>query len=161
MKYSCGDNHHQCERLTALSKLYWGGTLIYHGRIWLLYSILISYSFSHDKTEMSSTVTRSQFNRAPLGCGGTGDSHHGCAANNLQQLMSYGPKSLRNVYNTLFESMPRRIKAVLKAKGDPTQYYQSVPNKVASATHILCKQKLLFWMWFIAINRLTALIFTA
>ncbi len=26
------------------------------------------------------TVTRSQSNRAPLGCGGTGDSHHGCAA---------------------------------------------------------------------------------
>ncbi len=25
-------------------------------------------------------VTRSQFNRAPLGCDGTGDSHHGCAA---------------------------------------------------------------------------------
>ncbi len=25
-------------------------------------------------------VTRSQSNRAPLGCGGTGDSHHGCAA---------------------------------------------------------------------------------
>ncbi len=29
-------------------------------------------------TEMTSTVTRSQSNRAPLGCGGTGDSHHGC-----------------------------------------------------------------------------------
>ncbi|KAG8541094.1 hypothetical protein GDO81_029718 [Engystomops pustulosus] len=27
-----------------------------------------------------STVTRSQSNRASLGCGGTGDSHHGCAA---------------------------------------------------------------------------------
>ncbi len=26
-------------------------------------------------------------------------------------------------------------------------------------THILCKQKLLFWMWLIAINRLTALLF--
>ncbi len=25
-------------------------------------------------------VTRYQSNRAPLGCGGTGDSHHGCAA---------------------------------------------------------------------------------
>ncbi len=30
-------------------------------------------------TQMSSTVTRSQSNRAPLGCGGTRDSHHGCA----------------------------------------------------------------------------------
>ncbi len=25
-------------------------------------------------------VTRSQSNRAPLACGGTGDSHHGCVA---------------------------------------------------------------------------------
>ncbi len=31
-------------------------------------------------TQMASTVTRSQSNRAPLWCGGTGDSHHGCAA---------------------------------------------------------------------------------
>ncbi len=31
-------------------------------------------------TQMASTVTRSQSNRAPLGCGGTGDWHHGCAA---------------------------------------------------------------------------------
>ncbi len=31
-------------------------------------------------TQMASTVTRSQSNRAPLGCGRTVDSHHGCAA---------------------------------------------------------------------------------
>ncbi len=31
-------------------------------------------------TQMASTVTRSQSNRASLWCGGTGDSHHGCAA---------------------------------------------------------------------------------
>ncbi len=30
--------------------------------------------------QLASTVTRSQSNRAPLGRGGTGDSHHGCAA---------------------------------------------------------------------------------
>ncbi len=30
---------------------------------------------------MASTVTRSQSNRAPLGCGGTGDSHHGWGSN--------------------------------------------------------------------------------
>ncbi len=29
-------------------------------------------------TQMASTVTRSQSSRAALGCGGTGDSHHGC-----------------------------------------------------------------------------------
>ncbi len=31
-------------------------------------------------TQMASTVTRSQSNRAPLKCGRTGDLHHGCAA---------------------------------------------------------------------------------
>ncbi len=31
-------------------------------------------------TQMASTVTRSQSNTAPLGCGGMGDSHYGCAA---------------------------------------------------------------------------------
>ncbi len=31
-------------------------------------------------TQMGSTFTRSQSNRATLGCGGTGDLHHGCAA---------------------------------------------------------------------------------
>ncbi len=46
---------------------------------------------------MASTVTRSQSNRAPLGCDGTGDSHHGCAADKSAALrdaiMSIGPKS--------------------------------------------------------------------
>ncbi len=36
--------------------------------------------FQKDFTQMASTVTRSQSNGAPLGCGGTGDSHHRCAA---------------------------------------------------------------------------------
>ncbi len=31
-------------------------------------------------TQIASTVPRYQSNRAPLGCGGTGDSYHGCAA---------------------------------------------------------------------------------
>ncbi len=52
-------------------------------------------------TQMASTVTRSQSNRAPLGCGGTGDSHHGCAADKSAATVmlscQYGPKSLRNV----------------------------------------------------------------
>ncbi len=46
--------------------------------------IISDWFLEHDKefffTQMASTVTRSQSNRSPLGCGGTGDSHHGCAA---------------------------------------------------------------------------------
>ncbi len=45
-------------------------------------------------------------NRALLGCGGTGDSHHRCAAkkicsNCVMLSCHYEPKSLRNVSNTL------------------------------------------------------------
>ncbi len=42
---------------------------------------IISHWFlEHDNTQMASTVTGSQSNRVPLGCGGTGDSHLKCAA---------------------------------------------------------------------------------
>ncbi len=71
-------------------------------------------------TQMTSTVTRSQSNRASLGCGGTGDSHHGCAAkicsNCVMLSWQYGPKSLSNVSNILL-NLSQRIKTV-KAKGD-------------------------------------------
>ncbi len=70
-------------------------------------------------TQMASTVTRSQSNRASLGCGGTGDLHHNCAANKS------GATALCyhvNMDKNLVESMPRSIKAVLKAKGGPTRY---------------------------------------
>ncbi len=36
--------------------------------------------------------------------------------------------------------------------------YLYIHNKYTQYTHILCKQKLLFWMQLITINRLTALI---
>ncbi|MED6263879.1 hypothetical protein CHARACLAT_009129 [Characodon lateralis] len=37
--------------------------------------------------------------------------------------------------------MPRRIKAVLKAKGGPTRYWQGVPNKVADELTVLVFHK--------------------
>ncbi len=55
---------------------------------------------------------------------------------NLQKLcdaiMSIWSKISEECFQHLVESMPRRIKAVLKAKGDTTRCKQCVPNKVAS-----------------------------
>ncbi len=55
---------------------------------------------------------------------------------NLQQLrdaiMSKWTKISEECYQHLVKSLPRRITAVLKAKVGPTQYWQGVPNKVAS-----------------------------
>ncbi len=55
---------------------------------------------------------------------------------NLQKLrdaiMSIWTKISEECFQHLVESMLRRIKAVLKAKGGLTRYKQSVPNKVAS-----------------------------
>ncbi len=62
---------------------------------------------------MASTVTRSQSNRATLGCGGMGDSHHGCAANKSAATawcyhvdMDQNPKE--ECLQHLVEYMPRR-----------------------------------------------------
>ncbi len=45
--------------------------------------IISDWFLDHDHEftllQTASTVTRSQYNRASLGCGGTRDSHHGCA----------------------------------------------------------------------------------
>ncbi len=75
---------------------------------------------------MASTVTRSQSNRAPLGCGGTEIRIMDVQPTNLQQLrdaiMSIWTKISEECFQHLVESMPRRIKAVLKAKGGPTRY---------------------------------------
>ncbi len=68
---------------------------------------------------MASTVTRSQSNRAPLGCGGTRDSHHGCADDKSaagDAIMTIWTKISEECFQHLVESMPRRIKTVLKEK---------------------------------------------
>ncbi len=64
---------------------------------------------------------------------------------NLQQLcdaiMSIWSKISEECFQHLVESMPQRIKAVLKAKAGPTRYKQGVPNKVASECILLCNIK--------------------
>ncbi len=70
---------------------------------------------------------------------------------NLQQLcdaiMSIWTKISEECFQHLVESMPRRIKAVLKANGGPTRYLQGVPTIVASECIIVyrafVKKKLL------------------
>ncbi len=55
---------------------------------------------------------------------------------NLQQLrdaiMSIRTKISEECFQHLVKSMPHRIKAVLKTKGGPTRYSQSLPDNVAS-----------------------------
>ncbi len=71
-------------------------------------------------TQMSSTVTRSQSNRASLGCGGTGDSRHGCADDKSTATAWCYHDNMTKISEEclqhLVESMPRRIKTVLKTK---------------------------------------------
>ncbi len=64
---------------------------------------------------MASTVTRSQSNRASMACGGTGDSHHGWAADMLS--CQYGPKSLRNVSNTLLNLCHKELRQFWRKNG--------------------------------------------
>ncbi len=75
---------------------------------------------------MASTVTRSQSNRAPLGCGGTRDSHHGCADDKSAATVWCYHDNMTNIseecFQHLVESVPRRIKTVLKEKGGPIKW---------------------------------------
>ncbi len=61
---------------------------------------------------------------------------------NLQQLrdaiMSIWTNISEECFQHLVESMPRRIKAVLKKKGGPTRYWQGVHNKVACVCVCVC-----------------------
>ncbi len=87
-------------------------------------------------TQMASTVTRSHSNRAALGCVEREIHIMDVQPTNLQQLcdaiVSIWTKISEECFQHLVESMPRRIKAVLKTKVGPTRYQQGVPNKVAS-----------------------------
>ncbi len=82
---------------------------------------LVSWTQWVHFTQMASTVTRSQSNRAPLGCAGTGDSHHGCAVDKfifvcVMLSCQYGPKSLRNVSSTLLNLCHKELKQFWRPK---------------------------------------------
>lgn len=74
-----------------------------------------------------------------MGCGGTRDSHHrGAAGKSVATALCYHDKMDQGIseeyLKNIVEFMPRRIKSVWKTKGvlGSTQYYQAVPNNVAS-----------------------------
>ncbi len=88
---------------------------------------------------MASTVTRSQSNNRIVYLWDVVEREiriMDVQLTNLQQLrdviMSIWTKISEECFQNIVESMPLRIKAVLKAKGGPTRYMQGVPNKVAS-----------------------------
>ncbi len=99
--------------------------------------IISDWFLEHDKwvhfTQKASTVTRSQSNRAPLGCGGMGECIMDVQPTNLQQLrdaiMSIWTKISEECFQHLVESMPQSIKAVLKAKGGPLTRYIYIYQK--------------------------------
>ncbi len=73
-------------------------------------------------TQMASTVTRSQSNRAPLGCGGTGDSYSWMCSrqicrNCVMLSCQYGPISQRNVSNTLLNRCHKDVRQFWRQKG--------------------------------------------
>ncbi len=71
--------------------------------------------------QMASTVTRSQSNRAPLGFGGTGDSHHGCAADkSAGTVWCYHVnmnQNQRNVSNTLLNLCHEELRQFWRQRG--------------------------------------------
>ncbi len=86
---------------------------------------------------------RSQSNRAALWCCGTGDSHHGCAADksavtawcyhvNMDQ-------NLWGMFQHLVESIPRRIKAVLKAGTSNYIYFSFIFYKTSKCNANACE----------------------
>ncbi len=80
---------------------------------------------------MTSTVTRSQSNRAPLGCGGTRDSHHGCADDKSAATVWCYHDNMDQIseecFQHLVESMHEELRQLTKV--GPTRYQQGVPNK--------------------------------
>lgn len=75
-----------------------------------------------ESSPTGSLNTRSQSNRAALGCVGTGDLQHGCAANKSWQLHD-------GIMSIWTKTKKRRIKAVPKPKEGPSRYEPGLPKK--------------------------------
>jgi len=88
---------------------------------------------------MAPTVTRSQPNRASLGCGGTGALCPGCASHKSLSTARCYPINMGQQH--LVESMPFRIKAVLKVKGGQTQCYGVPNNPLGECIYNACVYK--------------------
>ncbi len=104
-------------------------------------------------SQMASTVPRSQFNRAPLGCGGSFASwmcSRQICSNCVMLSCQYGPKSLSNVSNTLL-NRSQRIKTVLKAKGSPNRQWSMmrtyVDIMVGTAGYSVVERSINFPAW--------------
>lgn len=80
---------------------------------------------------MASKVTRTQANRASLGCDETGDSDIRYHVN-MEQNLSV------EYFQHLVQAIICRFKTV-QVKGDSTQRQQRVPNKVAGACNVYVK----------------------
>ncbi len=92
-------------------------------------------------TQIASTVTRSQSNRAPLGCGGTGDSHHGCADDKSAATVWCYHVNMDQNLEGMFPKpcwiyCHEELRQFWRQKG--VQPGTSVPNKVASECVCVC-----------------------
>ncbi|XDV35461.1 hypothetical protein PO909_005404 [Leuciscus waleckii] len=74
-------------------------------------------------------------------------------------IMSIWTKISEECFQHLVESMPRRIKAVLKAKGGPTRYSQGVINKVAGECVCVCVYDFRSFTFFILSFKLVSILF--
>jgi len=86
----------------------------------------MSQSLNHFKlvswtcTKMAPTVTRSQPNRASLGCGGTGALCLGCASHkspSTARSYKYWPTFLKNAFSTLLNQCHVELKQFWMQKG--------------------------------------------
>lgn len=92
-------------------------------------------SWTWQWVQIASTFTKSQSSSAPLGCGGTKDLNHGYAIDktiaNVWWSCQCWLKTLNECLQHLAESMPQRIKPVLKSKGCSQPVLEYLPTLIS------------------------------